>query len=850
MNNFNDLTGVFDKEVSVFSNATTTTDPQHITIKELLSDIRGGKYAERINKARELKKINEVQYKAYKKKLPAFTLSANCNHRKSGNDVNKLIYHTGLLQIDIDGISEDYFPKIKNQIQSDKHTVFCFVSPGGDGLKAGIMIDGDHHRESFDQAERYYKETYGIEIDKLTKDLYRPFFVSYDPELFINPQAETFKIQVQEPPTENQDSANLQKPKKKVLSKTTTTDRLTKYAEQSIENAKKIINESSEANHDRHAARVKAGYLLGGYIEGGFYDEQTALNAIESTVMSKTILSVERAMKDVKSGIKEGKKKPITPEQKESERETYLSQNGRTQHKSGGRTQHKTVNRDTGEIIDDGIPFRFWYETEKVVNKETKYSLRIEYVGLYRYLKAIGIMKLELDDKLKRVLVRVIDNVVSEIDLAEIRNILKKYIKSLPWEISDNFKRDDLHETLTQGINQYLNDGAMDHNIDFLKIEFLTDSSDRAFFFFKNGFIEVSKDTIERKPYSQLSGYIWESQIINHTIEVIPDNDIQKITDFPFYQFIQNICTVKEPRNLDVSRWNSLQCIIGYLLHNYKTTANKRAVIFTEANIDDEKSNGGTGKGLIMQSIGKLRKVVTIDGQAFNFDSPFAYQNVTLDTQTLFLDEVPKHFPFARLFSAITEGLSFEQKNKPRIHLPPEKSPKIVLSTNYAIQGNSESDKRRKYEMELLPYYNSKFMPVHEFGSMFFQSWNAEQWNIFYNYMMTCVQIFFENDATIPEYGSATIEERKLLISTSADFVEFAKTLKKDTPLWIDDTYMSFLNFAGFSDKDKNIPTKIQVGKWIKIYCEFSNLKYSGKDGKKKSDYKDGKLTRCHYMES
>ena len=116
--------------------------------------------------------------------------------------------------------------------------------------------------------------------------------------------------------------------------------------------------------------------------------------------------------------------------------------------------------------------------------------------------------------------------------------------------------------------------------------------------------------------------------------------------------------------------------------------------------------------------------------------------------------------------------------------------------------------------------------------------------------MMTCVQIFFENDATIPEYGSATIEERKLLISTSADFVEFAKTLKKDTPLWIDDTYMSFLNFAGFSDKDKNIPTKIQVGKWIKIYCEFSNLKYSGKDGKKKSDYKDGKLTRCHYMES
>jgi len=858
LNNFNDLTGIFDKEVSVFSNASTTTNPQYITVKKLLSDIRGGKYAERINKARELKKINEDQYKAYKKKnLPAFTMSAKCNHREKGDDGNKLIYHTGLLQIDIDKIPVDDFQRIKNLIQSDRHTVFCFVSPGGDGLKAGIMIDGDHHRESFDQAERYYKEEYSIKIDTAVKDLYRPFFVSYDPELFVNPHAETFKIQVQEPPTAIQDSAILHKPKKKVLSKTTTAKRLTKYAEQAIENVKKILNESTDGT--RHAARLRAGKLLGGYIAGEICDEQTALNAIESTVKSNTTLSIESAMKDVKDGIEHGKLKPITPEQKEADLEKFLSQNERTQHKTGGRTQQKTdddktdggtqqenFNQDTGEIYDDGIKFKFWYEVEKEARGGKKvYILKIKYINLYKYLKSIGIMKMELDDK-KRVLVRVIDNVVSEIDLAEIRNILKKYIKSLPWEISPNFKRDDLHETLTQGINQYLNDGAMDHNIDFLKIEFLTDSSDRAFFFFKNGFIEVSKDTIERKPYSQLIGYIWESQIIDHNIEVIPDNDIQKITDFPFYQFIQNICSVKEPRTLDVSRWNSLQCIIGYLLHNYKTTANKRAVIFTEENIDDEKSNGGTGKGLIMQSIGKLRKVVTIDGPAFNFDSPFAYQNVTLDTQTLFLDDVPKHFPFPRLFSAITEGLSFEGKNKPRIHLPPEKSPKIVISTNFAIKGNSESDKRRKYEMELLSYYNSKFMPVHEFGSMFFQSWNAEQWNTFYNYMMTCVQIYFENDATIPEYSSATIEERKLLISTSADFVEFAKTLKTDTPLWIDETYMSFLNFAGFSEKDKNIPTKIQLGKWIKIYCDYKKLIF----GRIKYDKKDGKLTRCHYIES
>ena len=846
MNNFNDLTGVFDKEVSVFSNATTTTDPQHITIKELLSDIRGGKYAERINRARELKKINEDRYKAEKKTLPAFTMSAKCKHREKGDDGNKLIHHTGLLQIDVDGISGDDFQRIKNLIQSDGHTVFCFVSPSGNGLKAGIMIDSNHHLESFKQAERYYKESYGIEIDKATKDLYRPCFVSYDPELFVNPHAETFTIQVQEPPTENQDSAKLQKPKKKVLSKTTTNNRFTKYAEQSIENAKKIINESSEANHDRHDARLRAGKLLGGYIEGGFYDEQTALNAIESTVKNNTTLSIESAMKDVKDGIEHGKLEPITFEDLESQRETYLSQNGRTQHKTGGRTQHKTVNQETGEIIDDKIPFQFWYEAEKK-NKQgetVSITLRIDAVKIYEYLKSIGVKRLRLNnDPMEPVLLVHIDkNIVTEIQFSELRTYIDRYIKSLPISITANHTKDDLREMVTKQARTFLTQEGLELNVDYEHVKFFKDKQDRGFVFYQNGFVEVTKDSMILKPYSELSGLIWKSQI--HDREFTRDDDYSKIWNSNFCRWTRNICSLRLPNvDFEEPRWNALRCTIGYMLHNYIDQADVFAVILSESFLGD-KPNGRTGKGLLVKALSKIRKRSYVAGKTVDFSRSFTLQTYQPNSDIFAFEDVLKNFDFERLFNLLTEGFSYELKGERAVNLPLSESPKIIITTNFAVQGTSGSFKARKYEMELLPYYNDDYTPVTEFGAKFFESWDAEQWNIFDNFMLSCMQEFFKNKNKIPLYESDTVNEKKLIHGTSADFVEFADGLKRNEFLSIGATYDNFIEETG---ENTNRFRKTKLSEWITLYCEIRKLKLKKPFPQHKINDKNQK---CYYIES
>jgi hypothetical protein len=61
------------------------------------------------------------------------------------------------------------------------------------------------------------------------------------------------------------------------------------------------------------------------------------------------------------------------------------------------------------------------------------------------------------------------------------------------------------------------------------------------------------------------------------------------------------------------------------------------------------------------------------------------------------------------LFSAITEGITIEKKNKDAIRIPFSFSPKIVITTNYAIKGRGNSFLRRKVELELTSFYNKDF---------------------------------------------------------------------------------------------------------------------------------------------
>lgn len=831
---------VFDKEVSLFKNALTTTHPNFLTLETLLNNIQGGIYADQVNQARNLYSTNKDSYNEFKRiNVPGFTLSVKCQHRKANTSTDaattKLIYHTGVLQIDIDNIPPEQLVSIRQAIELDKHTLFCFSSIGGNGLKIGIHIDPKYHLESFISAEIYYKEKYNLEIDKSTKDIYRLCFISYDSTLFRNPNAELFTSQnTYSTYVFEKSEAKIPQSSPPVYSAKTTTEE--KDGNRAIETAINLLNQSQKGN--KHNTRLKVGELLGGYIAGGYYSKEFVLHSIKDAVVRNSSLTPERALKEIEDAIDHGTQKPITPPQIEQARNDFK------QKKSSKRQQSTTqqTNNQSNDTSSLNLPFKFWYEVE---DKRGKPDLKIDVDGIIEFLIKDGFCLLALDENsLNRMIVQIKNNVVCQSNEGLIRNLLTNHcIDILPKKISTNFSKEQLRAVLRRGINVYVEKNKLD-SLPIKRIKFLQDTANESFYFFRNGFVEVSKNQIQLKPYNELTSPIWKSQIIQHDFEIIPQTNHDKIQNFDFVNFTKNICSVKEPtKKFDLKRYTALICTIGYLLHDFKTTANKFAVILSEASIDDEPQ-GRTGKGLIMQAIRMLRNTAIIDGKTFSFDSQFCYQQIELDTKIMFFDDVKKYFDFQRLYSAITEGLSYEKKGQHRINLSPEESPKIVISTNFGIQGNSESDKGRKFEMELLCYYNSNFKPEHDFQSQFFHTWNSEQWNVFYNFMLNCVQMYFLNDSKIPMYGSETIDEKKLLNATSREFLEYMQKVPRNVKIPCADFYNNYLEFVGFKDNDKDKPSKISVGKWLKMYCTYNEIKLP--DGE--TVQFEGKSTKCYKL--
>ena len=126
-----------------------------------------------------------------------------------------------------------------------------------------------------------------------------------------------------------------------------------------------------------------------------------------------------------------------------------------------------------------------------------------------------------------------------------------------------------------------------------------------------------------------------------------------------FRAFIGNICANDDNRRL------TMESTIGYMMHGYKNLSYCPAVILNDEVISDNPE-GGTGKGLFMNALSQMKKLVVIDGKAFAFERSFPYQLVSADTQILCFDDVKKNFDFERLFSVVTEGLTLGEEEQGR----------------------------------------------------------------------------------------------------------------------------------------------------------------------------------------
>lgn len=402
------------------------------------------------------------------------------------------------------------------------------------------------------------------------------------------------------------------------------------------------------------------------------------------------------------------------------------------------------------------------------------------------------------------IIIRIVDNIVKQVGKKDLKDELLNYICKI--DIGARF----MHQFFLKNIGKAVSDEFIE-TLPEKNVEFRKDRPDAIQVYYQNCIVKIQKEKITTHSYSSLNGYIWESQILDRDYiedEILPNSD--------FCRFIFHLA------NKEHERANSICSAFGFYLHNHKFPGFCPAVILNDEVISDHPE-GGTGKGLFFKAVSKFVKMLKIDGKTFNFDKNFVYARVTKDTRLVFFDDVKKNFDFERLFSVITEGMVTEKKGKDEEYLDYHDSPKIGISTNYAIRGSGNSHDRRRFEIEISQHYNKNNNPRKEFGRMMFDEWPRSEWIQFDNYMIQCCQLYLKN--SLIGQKLINLEKKRLTAETNQDFLEFIKEkdLIKIGLIGKKTLIDEFLADAEDMATQKYF-TKQLFTKWLNAYCKFNQI--------------------------
>lgn len=176
--------------ITIWKNAKTTKSAFYIDVETAVNRIRSGKNREAIEKLRGATSGEEKT--VLKAKLPAYSWSGIFSERKDAG----IKQHSGMVCLDFDHIG-DRLPELRQRIQRDKYTYICFLSPGGNGLKVVVKIPAsiDTHKLSCKALMEYYGDE--DTLDPIF-DISRLCFDSWDPDIYVNENAEVWEKLYQE----------------------------------------------------------------------------------------------------------------------------------------------------------------------------------------------------------------------------------------------------------------------------------------------------------------------------------------------------------------------------------------------------------------------------------------------------------------------------------------------------------------------------------------------------------------------------------------------------------------------------------------------------------------------------
>lgn len=457
-----------------------------------------------------------------------------------------------------------------------------------------------------------------------------------------------------------------------------------------------------------------------------------------------------------------------------------------------------------------------------------------------------------------------------------VRETTAQRIRRYVMEFTEEIGEKAVLEVLLRGGKQYLGPDKLSDMYQ-KQVQFMESRKNEMYLYFRTKYWRITKDEIVERPLSELPHHVWKDKLIDGDptylgkpmIEVAYKNNHWKLN---MAEEARKCDMANFYNNTSMFHWRKYQKLVekngkkyyelrekpeevsdqeilthrahfvtkmiaaGYVMHDYLDYANMKAVVCMDGNESEVgRSQGGTGKSLWSMQFDQLIPTEIIDGKKKNIeDDNHLYELVDERTQAIVFDDVRVNFPFEWLFSQITRGLEVNPKGERRTKLPPKK---FIINTNHALNGEGNSFRRRQYPIAFSDYYNEHRTVGDEFGHQLFHEWEQGQWDLFYNFIATCIQIYLRYGLQhrIPEED---IERRRMRQTMGEKFLDWAQLVFDEEIDHTGDPVGIFLNkkcernylFGRFLDQypsERRYTDSKKFKEKLQIYCEYAGLEFN-----------------------
>ncbi|NDD54425.1 hypothetical protein EBZ39_11215, partial [bacterium] len=412
-----------------------------------------------------------------------------------------------------------------------------------------------------------------------------------------------------------------------------------------------------------------------------------------------------------------------------------LRQNGWT---IGSRVHEKPVNGEKWQYVKvwrpqiEGVAPEMQIELPKVTpmafptpTRGGQDVWRVEVKGIIEWAENAGYrwMRMSSTDDTVVQLVRVVDNIIYHCDEKDLQRLYRE-------EVARNYAGEHESRVLLAFMPQIMKYMAALPNFEGT---LMRDERHASYIYFSNGALRITRDNVELNKYTDLPGCVFSRNIKSFEYRQFEGQG-------DFGRFLKNVAH-------DDDHLRYMMSCLGYMLHDYKLRNFAKALMMIEDVEDQDEARGRSGKGLIAQFYESVRTCVQQDGRNYKSDSQFKMQQVVPGVQGFHLNDPAPTILMNQFYNYITDDWLVEAKGKKSYTIPFRMSPKIMITTNYLPNLESDSDKDRFIIMSIKKHYGSTHSLRDDFpGTIFFSDeWTNDQWMEAMNVAIMCIQLYLKH---------------------------------------------------------------------------------------------------------